>query len=314
MLIFSGRANLKFTEQICKSISVPLGDVGITNFSDGEIFVEFGESLRGRDVFIVQPASRPVNENLMELLITINAAKLANSGRIIAVIPYFGYARQDRKTRPRSSITARLAADLISKAGADYVLTADIHSRAIEGFFTVPFTSISAFSLFIEDIRRQAIIQNINDLVVVSPDVGGVVRAREFANRLGVKMAILDKQRLKPNEAEILNVIGDVRGKHCVMIDDMIDTAGTICQAAGKLKEAGALSVMAYATHGVLSGKAIDNICKSALDEVVLTDTIDISDKMQQCSKIRVVSIAEMFGIVMKRIHQSESISELSFF
>ena len=314
MLIFSGRANLEFTKRLCKSISAPLGRIEITNFSDGEMFVEFGESLHGRDVFIVQPTSQPANENLMELLIAIDAARLANPGRIIAVIPYFGYARQDRKTRPRSSITARLTADLISRAGANYVLTADIHSRAIEGFFSVPFTSICAFSLFIEDIKNKYGGQVGDNLVVVSPDVGGVVRAREFSRRLGIQMAILDKQRLKANTAEIVNVIGDVSGKHCIIIDDMIDTAGTICQASGKLKDAGALSVMVYATHGVLSGKAIQNITQSTLDEVVLTDTIDFSSKMKQCDKIRLISIAEMFGIVIKKIHQGDSISELSFF
>ena len=314
MLVFSGRANPRFTERLCKSISVPLGKISITDFSDGETFVEYGESLRKRDVFIVQPTCHPANSNLMELLIAINAAKLANPSRIVAVIPYFGYARQDRKTRPRSAISAKLAADLISKAGANHVLTADIHSRAIEGFFDVPFNSICGFSLFIEDIKRRMTKKDIEDLVIVSPDVGGVVRARELAGRLGVPIAILDKRRPRPNASEVVNVIGEVAGKHCVMVDDMVDTAGTICHGAGKLKEEGALSVVAYSTHGVLSGNAVKNIMKSELDEIVLTDTIDISEKAEQCSKIRLVSIAEMFGTVMSKIHHGDSISDLSFF
>ena len=314
MLVFSGRANPIFAKRLCQSISVPLGKLNITDFSDGETFVEFCESLRKRDVFIIQPTCHPANANLMELLISINAAKLANPSRIVAVIPYFGYARQDRKTRPRSAISAKLAADMISKAGANHVLTADIHSRAIEGFFDIPFNSICGFSLFIEDMKRRMTKKDIEDLVIVSPDVGGVVRARELSGRLGVPIAILDKRRPKHNTAEVLNVIGDVVGKHCVMVDDMIDTAGTICHGAGKLKEVGALSVIAYSTHGVLSGNAVQNIMASGLDEVVLTDTIDITAKTEQCSKIRLLSIAEMFGAVMSKIHNGDSISDLSFF
>jgi ribose-phosphate pyrophosphokinase len=299
MLVCAGNSNKPFV----KNLGFKLAPLTLTRFADGEILVEYGQSLRGKDVFIVQSTSSPVNENLMELLIAIDAAKRASAGRIIAVIPYFGYARQDRKIKPRQPITAKLIAELLQTAGANYIITADIHTRAIEGFFDVPFSNICAMPLFAEDIK------NIDNLIVVSPDVGGVVRARSLASKLASPLAIIDKRRSSPNCAEAINIIGNISGKNCVIIDDMIDTANTVCKTADALKNAGAKFIKVFATHGLFNGSARDNIVVSGIDEVVVTDTISVVE----FDKLRVLSLAPIFAEVMKRVHENRSLNEFLF-
>ena len=281
----------------------------IGHFSDGEVTTEIQENVRGRDVFVIQPTSAPTSENLMELLVMIDALRWASAKRIIAVIPYFGYARQDR--RPRSArvpITARLVAKMVQSAGTDRVLTMDLHADQIQGFFDIPVDNIYASPILLGDVWKQ----KYDDLMVVSPDVGGVVRARALAKRLDdADLAIIDKRRPHANEAQVMNIIGDVHDRTCIIIDDLVDTAGTLCQAAKALKESGAKRVVAYCTHPVLSGKALDNIHASILDELVVTNTIKLSDKALQCEKIRQVSIASLLAETMRRISNEESVSSL---
>lgn len=309
IMVFSGNANLELTSEIVSHLNIPLGKMQVGRFSDGEVMAEVQENVRGRDVFIVQPTSAPTNENLMELLVMIDAMRWSSAKRITAVIPYFGYARQDR--RPRSArvpITARLAAKLIGTAGANRVLTIDLHADQIVGFFDTPVDNVYASPLLLGDVWRQ----KYPDLMVVSPDVGGVVRARALAKRLDdADLAIIDKRRPRPNEAKIMNIIGEVEGRSCVIIDDLVDTAGTLCQAANALKDHGAAKVVAYCTHPVLSGPAVVNINNSRLDELVVTNTIQLSAEAQACQSIRQVSIAELLAETIRRISNEESVSSL---
>ena len=309
MMVFSGNANPELADEIVDRLGIPLGKAVAAQFSDGEVMVEIQENVRGRDVFVVQTTSAPTNDNLMELLVMIDALRWASAGRITAVIPYFGYARQDR--RPRSArvpITARMVAKMISNAGADRVLTVDLHADQIQGFFDIPVDNVYASPVLLHDIWRHMS----SDLMVVSPDVGGVVRARALAKRLDdADLAIIDKRRPKANEAKVMNIIGDVEGRSCVLVDDLVDTAGTLCQAAKALKEHGAARVAAYCTHPVLSGPAISNISSSMLDELVVTNSIRLSPEAAACDKIRQLSIAEMLAETMRRISNNESVSSL---
>jgi len=309
MMVFSGNANPELSAEIAACLNMPLGKAVVGQFSDGEVMTEIQENVRGRDVFVVQPTSAPTNDNLMELSVMIDALRWASAGRITAVIPYFGYARQDR--RPRSArvpITARLAAKLIGIAGADRVLTVDLHADQIQGFFDIPVDNVYASPILLGDVWRQ----KYTDLMVVSPDVGGVVRARALAKRLDdADLAIIDKRRPRPNEAKVMHIIGEVESRSCVIIDDLVDTAGTLCQAAKALKEHGAARVMAYCTHPVLSGPAVDNLNGSQLDELVVTNSIPLSQAAKECSRIRQLSIAELLAETMRRISNEESVSSL---
>jgi ribose-phosphate pyrophosphokinase len=309
MMVFSGNAHPELSSEIADYLGLPLGKAVVGQFSDGESMVEIQENVRGRDVFVVQPTSEPTNDNLMELLVMIDALRWASAGRITAVIPYFGYARQDR--RPRSArvpITARLAAKMISAAGCDRVLTMDLHADQIQGFFDIPVDNVYASPILLGDIWRQ----RYDDLMVVSPDVGGVVRARAIAKRLDdAELAIIDKRRPKANVAQVMNIIGDVEGRSCVLVDDMVDTAGTLCKAAAALKEHGAKKVVAYSTHAVLSGPAIENINNSELDELVVAGTIPLKPNAKDCTKIRQLSIAGLLAETMRRISNEESVSSL---
>jgi ribose-phosphate pyrophosphokinase len=309
MMVFSCNANPGLGEEIVQRLNLPMGKAVVAQFSDGEILVEIQENVRGRDVYVVQSTSAPTNDNLMELLVTIDALRWASAGRITAVIPYFGYARQDR--RPRSArvpITARMVAKMIASAGADRVLTVDLHADQIQGFFDIPVDNVYASPVLLHDIWRHMS----DDLMVVSPDVGGVVRARALAKRLDdADLAIIDKRRPKPNEARVMNIIGDVEGRSCVLIDDLVDTAGTLCLAAKALKEHGASRVSAYCTHAVLSGPAVSNISNSVLDELVVTNSIPLSPEAQACARIRQLSIGEMLAETIRRIGNNESVSSL---
>ncbi len=305
--IFSGNANPALTQEICKHLSVPLANATVKTFSDGEIMVEIKENVRGRDVFVVQPTSQPANENLMELLVMIDALKRASAARITAVIPYFGYARQDRKVAPRTPITSKLVADLITTAGAQRVLCIDLHAGQIQGFFNIPVDHLYAAPVVLEDIKSRFP----GNLMVVSPDAGGTERARAFAKRLNAGLAIIDKRRSAANVSEVMHIIGDVDGQTCIIVDDMIDTAGTLCQAAAALKAHGAGDVYATATHAVLSGPALDRINESSLKEVLITDTIPTEDKVQKCSRLRIVSVANLLAESIRRIHGDESVSSL---
>ena len=309
MAVFSGNAHPQLAQDIARYLRIPLARAQVGRFSDGEINVEILENIRGRETFIVQPTCPPTSENLMELLVMVDAARRASAARITAVIPYFGFARQDR--RPRSSrvpITAKLVAKLIATAGVDRVLTVDLHADQIQGFFDIAVDNVYASPILLADVWKQ----KYSDMVVVSPDVGGVVRARALAKRLGdADLAIIDKRRAKANQSEVMNIIGEVEGKNCVMIDDMVDTAGTLCHAAGALKEHGAVSVAAYITHPVLSGPAVSRINDSELDEMVVTDTIPLNGEARACEKIRQLSVAEMLAETMRRISTEESVSSL---
>jgi ribose-phosphate pyrophosphokinase len=309
MMVFSGNAHPELSSEIAEYLGLPLGKAVVGQFSDGESMVEIQENVRGRDVFVVQPTSEPTNDNLMELLVMIDALRWASAGRITAVIPYFGYARQDR--RPRSArvpITARLAAKMIGAAGCDRVLTMDLHADQIQGFFDIPVDNVYASPIVLGDIWRQ----RYDDLMVVSPDVGGVVRARAIAKRLDdAELAIIDKRRPKANVAQVMNIIGDVEGRSCVLVDDMVDTAGTLCKAAAALKKHGAKKVVAYSTHAVLSGPAIENINGSELDELVVAGTIPLKPNAKDCKKIRQLSIAGLLAETMRRISNEESVSSL---
>ncbi|MCK5647492.1 MAG: ribose-phosphate diphosphokinase [Gammaproteobacteria bacterium] len=309
MMIFSGNANPKLAQDIARHLNMPLGRVSVDTFSDLEIMVELLENVRGKDVFIVQPTSQPANDHLMELMVMADAIRRASARRITAVVPYFGYARQDRRPRSaRVAITAKVVANMISGVGIDRMLTLDLHADQIQGFFDIPVDNVYASPILLGDIWRQ----KYPDQMVVSPDVGGVVRARALAKRLdGADLAIIDKRRPKANVAKVMNIIGDVEGRSCVLIDDLVDTAGTLCKAAEALKGHGASKVIAYITHPVLSGPAIDNINASVLDHLVVTDTIPLSAEAKQCSKIRQLSCAMILGETMMRINREESVSSL---
>jgi ribose-phosphate pyrophosphokinase len=309
MAVFTGNAHPELAQDIARCLHVPLARAHVGRFSDGEINVEILENIRGREAFIVQPTCPPAAENLMELLVMVDAAKRASASRITAVIPYFGFARQDR--RPRASrvpITAKLVAKLIATAGVDRVLTVDLHADQIQGFFDIAVDNVYASPLLLGDVWKQ----KYKDMVVVSPDVGGVVRARALAKRLDdADLVIIDKRRDRANESEVMNIIGEVEDKNCVMIDDMVDTAGTLCHAAKALKDHGAASVAAYITHPVLSGPAVGRITESALDEVVVTDTIPLGEEARACTKIRQLSTANLLAETMRRIADEESVSSL---
>jgi ribose-phosphate pyrophosphokinase len=308
MMVFTGNANVDLAHRISRILQINLGNASIGSFSDGEITAEIKENVRGKDVFIIQPTCAPTNNNLMELVIMTDAIRRSSANRITAVVPYFGYARQDR--RPRSSrvaISAKIVADILSKVGVDRVLTVDLHADQIQGFFDIPVDNIYGSPLLTQDIKEQ----KFEKAIVVSPDIGGVLRARAVAKSLDTDLAIIDKRREKANHSEVMNIIGDIKGKTCILVDDIVDTAGTLCNAANALKEQGALKVLAYCTHPVLSGKAFDNISSSNLDQLVVTNTIPLSDKIQKCNKVRVVDIAPLLAEAIRRISNEESISAM---
>tara|TARA_B110000211_G_scaffold51579_1_gene56695 strand:+ start:141 stop:1070 length:930 start_codon:yes stop_codon:yes gene_type:complete len=307
-MVFTGNANPKLAKLVVERLDIPMGEMSVGKFSDGEITVEIDENVRGKDVFIIQPTCTPTNDNLMELLLMADGLRRASAARITAVVPYFGYARQDR--RPRSArvpISARAVADMMVGSGIDRVLTVDLHADQIQGFFSVPVDNVYGSPILLDDIARQ----KYEDLIVVSPDVGGVVRARAIAKQLNVDLAIIDKRRPEANVAEIMNIIGDVEGRTCVLVDDMVDTAGTLCHAATALKERGAKAVVAYCTHPVLSGPAIDRLKASALDELVVTDTIPLSAAAQKSGRVRQLTIAGLLAESIRRVNNEESISAM---
>jgi len=309
MMVFSGKANPALAQKIVNQLRIPLGKASVAEFADSETAVEILENVRGRDIFLIQTTCNPTNHNLMEMLIMVDAFRRASVERITAVMPYFGYARQDRRVRSaRVAISAKLVANMIAVAGVDRVLTVDVHAEQIQGFFDIPVDNVYASPLLLGDIWRQ----KHQNLIVVSPDVGGVVRARAVAKQLDdADLAIIDKRRPQANMAQVMHIIGDVAGKTCVIIDDMVDTAGTLCKAADALKEHGAGKVVAYATHAVLSGPAIDNLTESQIDEIVVTDTIPLSESAQACGKIRQLSVANMLAETIRRIHEEESVSSI---
>ncbi len=307
--IFTGNANRALADEICKFVEIPLGRADVTHFSDGEIYVEIGENVRGVNCFVVQPTCSPPNQSIMELLIMIDALKRASAGSIVAIIPYFGYARQDRKAKPRTPITSKLVANLIVAAGADRALAMDLHAGLIQGFFVFPFDHLYAMPVLIEELRMLG--YGGDGTVVVSPDAGGVERARAFSKRLGTSLAIIDKRRPAPNVSEIMNIVGDVRGKKAVIVDDIIDTAGTLTNAAHAIINAGAASVACCASHAVFSGKAVQRISDSPLSHVVVTNTIPLSEQGAACPKVRVKSVGRLLGEAIKRIHHGDSISSL---
>jgi ribose-phosphate pyrophosphokinase len=305
--IFSGRAHPSLAREICDYLNLPLGRSTAYNFSDGETFCQIEENVRGSDVFIVQPTCRPVNENLVELLIMLDAFKRSSASRVTAVLPYYGYARQDKKDAPRVPITSKLVADLISRAGADRVLTMDLHASQIQGFFDVPVDHLFAAPVLLDAIRGLGIA----DLMIVAPDAGGVERARAIAKRLGVGMAIIDKRRTAPNVAEVMHIIGDVAGKNTLILDDIIDTAGTLTKTVEALKAQGAQRILAAGVHGVLSGPALDRIEASPLELVLITNTTPVDEKLQKSSKLRALSVAPLLGEAILRIHENSSVSSL---
>jgi ribose-phosphate pyrophosphokinase len=308
MKLICGNANRPLAKAIADYLDAPLSNVEIERFADDELFVRIDENMRGQDVFMIQSTSKPANDNLMELLICMDALTRASARRITAVIPYFGYARQDRKVGGRTPITAKLVANLIAGAGAHRVLTLDLHAGQIQGFFDIPTDNLFATPVFERDIRR---VYDVKDLMIVSPDVGGVVRARALASRLGADIAIVDKRRPRAGVSEVMNIIGDVEGRRCIIFDDIIDSGGTLCNAAAAIKEAGAAEVSAYITHGVLSGKAIERIDASVLSELVVTDSIDVTEKAAASSKVRALSVAPLLGEAIRRIANDESVSKL---
>ena len=307
LTIFSGNATRQLAEKMCECVEIPMGRAEVTRFSDGESYVEIGENVRGVNCFVVQSTGHPVNENLMEMLVMIDALKRASAGSIIAVLPYFGYARQDRKVKPRTPISAKLVADLITAAGATRVLAMDLHAGQIQGFFNIPFDHLFGMPVMLDSLRQRFTANS----VVISPDAGGVERARAFAKRLGGAMAIIDKRRAAPNVSEVMNIVGEIKGKDCLIVDDMIDTAGTLVQAAKAVMDQGAKSVSACATHPVFSGSAVERIAGSPLSEVLVSDTILLSDAALACSKIKVRSVSRLLGEAVKRIHHGDSISSL---
>ena len=308
LMVFTGNANPKLAEAVARYLHIHLGRATVGRFSDGEVMVELLENVRGRDVFVLQSTCAPTNDNLMEVLVMVDALKRASAGRITAAMPYFGYARQDRRLRSaRVAITAKLVADMLSSAGVDRLLTMDLHSDQIQGFFDIPVDNIYASPILLSDVWKH----NYPNLIVVSPDVGGVVRARALAKQLDADLAIIDKRRPKPNVAKVMNIIGEVAGRTCLIMDDMVDTANTLCEAANALKEKGATRVLAYCTHAVLSGPAIERIENSAMDELVITDTIPLSEAARNCKRIRQLSTAELLAETIRRINNEESVSSL---
>jgi ribose-phosphate pyrophosphokinase len=309
MMVFAGNANLDLARKVASRLYLSLGNATVSSFSDGEIAVELNENVRGKDVFIVQPTCAPTNDNLMELVVMIDALRRASAARITAVVPYFGYARQDRRVRSaRVPISAKVVADMIVNVGVDRVLTVDLHAEQIQGFFACPVDNIYGSPVLNADI----VASNYENLIVVSPDIGGVVRARAIAKQLGdADLAIIDKRRPQANEAQVMNLIGNVEGRTCLLVDDMVDTAGTLCKAADALKERGAVKVVAYCTHAVLSGNAITNLANSSLDELVVTDTIPLSEDARALKKIRQLTIADLLAESMRRVSNEESISAL---
>jgi ribose-phosphate pyrophosphokinase len=309
MMVFAGNANLDLARKVASRLYLSLGNATVSSFSDGEIAVELNENVRGKDVFIVQPTCAPTNDNLMELVVMIDALRRASAARITAVVPYFGYARQDRRVRSaRVPISAKVVADMIVNVGVDRVLTVDLHAEQIQGFFACPVDNIYGSPVLNADI----VASNYENLIVVSPDIGGVVRARAIAKQLGdADLAIIDKRRPQANEAQVMNLIGNVEGRTCLLVDDMVDTAGTLCKAADALKERGAVKVVAYCTHAVLSGNAINNLANSSLDELVVTDTIPLSEDARALKKIRQLTIADLLAESMRRVSNEESISAL---
>ncbi len=307
--LFAGNANPQLAQEIARHLMMPLGRSFAGRFSDGEVNIELMENVRGRDVFIIQPTCPPVNDNLMELLVMVDACRRASAARITAVVPYYGYARQDRRPRAtRSAITAKLVANMISSAGVDRLLAVDLHADQIPGFFDIPVDNVYASPVLLGDVWRQSY----RNMIVVSPDVGGVARARALAKRLDdADLAIIDKRRPRPNESKVMNIIGEVGGKICVLVDDMVDTAGTLCQAAQALKDEGAVKVVAYITHALLSGDAVERIMSSALDELVVTDTIPLSEAASGCGRIRQLSVAALLAETIRRIRDEESVSSL---
>jgi len=307
-MVFTGNANPVLAEKIAKIIGVSLGDANIGKFSDGEISVQLNENVRGKDVFIIQPTCAPTNDSIIELLLIADALHRASANRITAVIPYFGYARQDRRVRSaRVAISSKVIADMVGIVGVNRVLTVDLHAEQIQGFFSIPVDNVYGSSVLTDDIERQ----RYENLIVVSPDVGGVVRARAVAKQLNVDLAIIDKRRPQANEAQVMNIIGDVNGRTCLIVDDIVDTAGTLCKAADALKEQGAAQVVAYCTHPVLSGPAISNIEKSSIDSLVVTDTIPLSEEGANCQKIRQLSMAKLLAESIRRVSNEESISAM---
>ena len=309
IMVFTGNANPALAKKVANSLDIPLGKAMVDCFSDGETLVEVLENVRGRDVFIIQPTCAPANNNLMELVILTDALRRASAARITAVVPYFGYARQDRRVRSaRVPITAKVVADMMASVGVGRLLTIDLHADQIQGFFRIPVDNIYATPIVLEDMMKKGL----ENLLVVSPDVGGVVRARAIAKRVNDSdLAIIDKRRTGPNRSEVMHIIGDVAKRDCVIVDDIVDTAGTLCSAAEALKANGAATVSAYATHAVLSGKAIDNLNNSSLDELVVTDTIPLSAEAKQCSKIRVLGFGEVLAKTIRRISEEESVSSM---
>jgi ribose-phosphate pyrophosphokinase len=307
-MVFTGNANPALADNIAKNIGVPLGYASISKFSDGEVSVELNENVRGKDVFVIQPTCAPTNDSIMELLLMADALHRASANRITAVIPYFGYARQDRRVRSaRVAISAKVVADMISAVGVNRVLTVDLHAEQIQGFFSIPVDNVYGSPVLIDDIERQ----NYKDLLVVSPDIGGVVRARAVAKQLNVDLAIIDKRRPAANVAQVMHIIGDVKDRCCLIVDDMVDTAGTLCKAADALKEHGAKKVVAYCTHPILSGPAIQNLENSTLDSLVVTDTIPLSDAAKKCKKVRQLTMAKLLAESIRRVSNEESISAM---
>jgi ribose-phosphate pyrophosphokinase len=307
LVVFAGNSNRPLAESVCRKIGVVLGDAQIKTFSDGEIQIEIGENVRGKDVFVIQSTCAPVNDHLVELLLMLDAFKRSSAKRISAVIPYYGYARQDKKVAPRVPISAKLTADIITKAGADRVITLDLHAGQIQGFFDIPVDNLFSAPVLLEYIKRAFL----NDTVIVSPDAGGVERARAFAKRLHAQIAIIDKRRSAPNKAEAMHVVGDVDGKIAVILDDMVDTAGTMTQAAKALQEHGAVEVHACCAHPVLSGPAVERIQNSPIKSLVVTDTIPLNENAKACEKIRVLSVAELLAEAIHRSHTGRSVSSL---
>ena len=309
MMVFTGNANPELSTKVAKNLNLPLGDATVSQFSDGEVFVEINDNVRGADVFIIQPTCAPTNDNIIELVVMADAMRRASAGRITAVVPYFGYARQDRRVRSqRVPISAKVVADIMSGVGIDRVLTVDLHAEQIQGFFDVPVDNVYGSPILLDDISRQ----QYENQMVVSPDIGGVVRARAVAKQLNdADLAIIDKRRPKAGVAQVMHIIGEVEGKTCILVDDMVDTAGTLCKAAGALKANGAAKVVAYCTHPVLSGPAVDNINASELDELVVTDTIPLSEAASQCARIRQLTLSNLLAESIRRVSNEESISAL---
>ena len=308
IMVFTGNANPKLAEEVAAYLGISLGDATVARFSDGEVLVELLENVRGKDVFVLQSTCHPTNDNLMEVLVMVDALRRSSAGRITAAIPYFGYARQDRRPRSaRVAITAKVVANMLTSVGVNRLLTMDLHSDQIQGFFEIPVDNIYASTVLLNDVRKQ----NYDNLVVVSPDVGGVVRARALAKQLDSDLAIIDKRRPKPNVAKVMNIIGDVAGRTCVIMDDMVDTANTLCEAAAAMKKNGAVKVVAYCTHPVLSGNAAERVMNSELDELVVTNTIPLRADAAACPKIRQLSVAEVLGETIKRISNEDSVSTL---